>query len=61
MYAATDIGPVVFLELSLSHEMNADQLTVIASPSIFANGVDHVRSEPEEAVVFIEDEYRIAY
>jgi hypothetical protein len=35
--------------------------TVMASPNIFASGVDHFRSVPEDDVEVNDEEYRIAH
>lgn len=58
MYAATEIGPVVYTQHELILSRRYSRHTVIASPSIFASGVDHFRSEVEDVDV---DDKRIAH
>jgi hypothetical protein len=60
MYAATGTGPVAYLPLVPTCITVSTKFTVIASPSIFANGVDHFRSVLEDVGVKDED-HRIAH
>jgi len=60
MYAATETGPVACICVSHVRKIEWSNHTVIASPSIFASGVDHFRCSPEDVVVD-DDDHRVAH
>jgi hypothetical protein len=54
------MGPVVYFNVSFYIGIETVTCTVMASPSIFASGVDHFRSVPDEVDVD-DDDSRFAH